>query len=185
MAFQAATTSHTNDHTNTVIGSSRTVQNSHHSALNTSLKIAGVVLFITLCALIVTNARASGKEANDEFNTANQSTLLHVAAKVQRADQATTGDVKAPSSNNNEGARMNTSPNSGGTSVNVNVNGENVNVPANTSYSKVTTTLGGTTSVQISNTNGGTNTSSTFTNLNVSSNSFSNVSESSDSGGTN
>ena len=130
----------------------------HHSAVYTSAKIAGVVLFIVLCALIVVSAQVSGRQANDQFNEANKDSVsaLQLSGSTEATASQSKGDNMTNDSNGQSTSGNSVSASISDGTVEVNINGQAVDVPEGSNYSKTTTDENGTTSVNISN-----NTSST------------------------
>jgi len=151
----------------------------HNPALHASLKVAGVLVFITLCALIILSAQASGKQANDEFNYANKDSVSSLSLDAASQSGAT-ADGSQSNSGSNISASVQAGSDSNGTSVNVSVNGEDMTVPPNGSLHKTVTDDGGTTTVNVNTSTQGeaNNRSTTRTTLNVRSHSSSSSSTS-------
>jgi hypothetical protein len=155
----------------------------HSPALTASLKTAGVIIFVVLCALIVMSARASGKNANDQFNTANEGATSSLNVQTQSVDQKSTASGNdASAGSTSASVQATTSSNSeGGTSVDVSVNGQPVDVPDNGNYQKtITSPDGSTTTLNVSSSSDGSASthSNTSTHVDVRSNSTTNGSTS-------
>lgn len=158
-----------------------------HALRNASLKIAGVILLLSIILLILLSAQADGRKANDLFNSAGQTsqsgTSTNLAAGVNaQADTSSNGG----SSGNTKGAstslNVNSSTTNDGTSTSVTVNGQPVDVPDNGNYSQTYTNPDGSTTtvnVNTSSNGGANNFSSTNTDVNTFSNSFSSSNDSS------
>jgi hypothetical protein len=155
----------------------------HSPALTASLKTAGVIIFVVLCALIVMSARASGKNPNDQFNTANEGATSSLNVQTQSVDQKSTASGNdASAGSTSASVQATTSSNSeGGTSVDVSVNGQPVDVPDNGNYQKtITSPDGSTTTLNVSSSSDGSASthSNTSTHVDVRSNSTTNGSTS-------
>jgi hypothetical protein len=170
---QSVSTTQTASHTAAAaVSSSQPTQlpsHLHNPALSASLKIAGVVIFLVLCSLIVLSAKASGKEATDTFNQANKDSTSSL--KLHNINLTATGasaDLSAGSAS--ASVEASTTSNGDGTSVNVSVNGQAVDIPDSGNYQKtITSPDGSTTSLHVSTSNDGdaSNRSHTTTSVNV------------------
>lgn len=152
----------------------------HSPALTASLKTAGVIIFVVLCALIVMSARASGKNASDQFNTANEGATSSLDVQSQSVDQKSPGSGDdASAGSTSASVQSTTSSNSeGGASVDVSVNGQPVDVPDNGNYQKTITSPDGssTTTLNVSSSSAGTTSTRSNTSTHVDVRSNSNVS---------
>lgn len=149
--------------------SGQTTNPATHALRNASLKMAGVILLLSLVLLILLSAKADSKRANDIFGAADASTQSDASSDTA----GTTSAQTQSSSVSGTSLNVSTSTTDGSTSSSVTVNGEPVAVPDNGTVSHTYTSPdGSTTTVNVSNSNSGSNDSSSSTYLNVSSNNF-------------
>lgn len=135
-----------------------------HSALNTSLKIAGIVVLLSICALILLTQRASGGSgAKHAFSSASNAIVNTPANDQTVTNSGSSSSVSSQMSVSAQGG-ANNAPQS---SMKVNVNGQDVPVPQNGSVQRTVTNPDGSSTSYSVNSSQGSSSNSSSTSLNV------------------